>query len=61
MIALYRDDRSIDWTVVEVIGVHASGDVILRQIDRQLPGVWLAKKHQVVLEKTDGRQAVLRA
>ena len=61
MIALYRDDRSIDWTVVEVIGVRASGDVILREIDRQLPGVWLAKQHQVVMGKSDERRAIFRA
>jgi len=54
------DDRSLqtraeqsvtDWQAVEVLSMTRDGDMIVREIDRQMPGIWLAKSHQIVLEQ----------
>lgn len=52
MIALYRPEQSVsDWVVVEVLSMTRMGDLIVKEIDRQMPGIWLAKSHQIVLEQ----------
>ena len=35
------------WTRVEIVGEHGSGRLILREVGKFLPGVWLADRDQV--------------
>lgn len=35
------------WTKVEIVGAHDSGRLILREIGKFWPGVWLADRDQV--------------
>lgn len=36
-----------DWTMVEIVGEHDGGRLILREIGKFWPGVWLADRDQV--------------
>lgn len=47
MNALYRSRPGADWQDVTVIGAHASGKVVLREVKSALPGVFLADMAQV--------------
>lgn len=40
-VVLYREHPSADWREVDVIGPHASGNVVLREVGPALPGVFL--------------------
>ena len=46
--ALYRPDDQVQaWVAVEIIERRANGDVVCRELNRVLPGVWIAKSWQV--------------
>ena len=48
MIALYRPERSVrEWIAVEIIERRANGDVVCRELNKVLPGVWIARRWQV--------------
>jgi hypothetical protein len=40
--ALYREHAGADWTEVEIIGRHATGKLVLREVGGLFPGVFLA-------------------
>ena len=39
---LWREKPTDDWRECELIGRHRSGDLVLRELDKHYPGVWLA-------------------
>ena len=39
------DDRS--WVAVEIIERRANGDVVCRELNKVLPGIWIARSWQV--------------
>ena len=41
-VVLYREHPSADWREVDVIGPHASGNVVLREVGKLWPGIWTA-------------------
>ena len=46
--ALYRpDDQVQTWVAVEIIERRANGDVVCRELNQVLPGVWIARSWQV--------------
>lgn len=45
--ALWREKRTDDWQDVELIGRHRSGALVLREIGKTWPGIWLAPPHAV--------------
>ena len=46
--ALYRpDDQVKAWVAVEIIERRANGDVVCRELNKVLPGVWIARSWQV--------------
>lgn len=46
--AVYRRRRSQEWREVEVVGQHSStGQLVLREVGKFWPGVWLADRDQV--------------
>jgi len=48
MIALYRPERSVsEWIAVEIIERRDNGDVVCRELNKVLPGVWIARSWQV--------------
>ena len=48
MIGLYRAERSLrEWIAVEIIERRANGDAVCRELDKLLPGVWIARRWQV--------------
>ena len=47
MPALYRSTPSEDWQEVELLGRHRSGALVLREVDKRWPGVWLASADTV--------------
>lgn len=46
---VYRRTRADDWMPVEVIGQHADGRLVLREVGRRYPGVLLADVSQIRL------------
>lgn len=42
MPALYRQHAGDDWQEVELLGRHRSGKLVLREVGKRWPGVWLA-------------------
>ena len=54
--ALYRPERSVrDWIAVEIIERRANGDAVCRELDKSLPGVWIARPWQVATGETHER------
>ena len=48
VIALYRPDDQVQaWVAVEIIERRANGDVVCRELNKVLPGVWIARSWQV--------------
>ena len=47
MAAVYRATPGADWQDCELIGAHDGGMLVLREIDKPFPGVWLANLSQV--------------
>jgi hypothetical protein len=46
--ALWRSSRRHDWQRAEIFSAHASsGQLVMREVDRIWPGVWLAPRDQV--------------
>jgi hypothetical protein len=46
--ALYRPDDEVHaWVAVEIIERRANGDVVCRELNKVLPGVWIARSWQV--------------
>jgi hypothetical protein len=46
--AVYRKRRALDWREVEIVGQHdGTGQLVLREIGKFWPGVWLAERDQV--------------
>ena len=42
MAALYREYLSDEWQDCELIGRHPSGNLVLREVGKLWPGIWLA-------------------
>ena len=63
MLATYRATPDSEPVLCEVIS-RARGEVVLREVDRPLPGIWTARLDQVVRYKphgwTDQRLGALR-
>ena len=48
VIALYRNERTVtEWIAVEIIERRNCGDVVCRELNKVLPGVWIARSWQV--------------
>jgi hypothetical protein len=48
--ALYRPDDQVQaWVAVEIFERRANGDVVCRELNRVLPGVWVARSWQVAM------------
>lgn len=47
--ALWRRNRRRDWQPVELVSDHGSGQLVLREVGKFWPGVWLAPRDQVRL------------
>lgn len=48
VIALYRNERTVtEWIAVEIIERRNCGDVVCRELNKLLPGVWIARRWQV--------------
>lgn len=45
--ALWRDRPTDDWREVELLGRHRSGALVLREVGKLWPGVWLASTDAV--------------
>ena len=46
--ALYRSDDQVQaWVAVEIIERRANGDMVCRELNKLLPGVWIARSWQV--------------
>jgi hypothetical protein len=45
--AVWRASRRRDWQSVEIVDGHPSGQVVLREVGRLWPGVFLAPRDQV--------------
>lgn len=45
--ALYRANAADDWADVEIVSRHRSGALVLREVGKKFPGVWLARSHEV--------------
>lgn len=45
--ALWRANRRHDWQPVEIVADHPGGGLVLREMDRFWPGVFLAPRDQV--------------
>ena len=46
--ALYRSDDQVQaWVAVEIFERRANGDVVCRELNKLLPGVWIARSWQV--------------
>ncbi len=45
--AVYRASGATDWQDCDIIGAHDGGLLVLREIGKPLPGVWLANLGQV--------------
>lgn len=46
--ALWRANRRRDWQPVEIVADHPqTGGLVLREMDRFWPGVWLVPRDQV--------------
>ena len=55
MPALYSPtgDEWSTWQTVDLLGAHKSGRLVVREIGKLWPGVFLADRHQVALIVTD--------
>lgn len=51
--ALFSANSVDDWTAAEIVDRHRSGKIVLREVDRFWPGVWLADLPQVAIKLTD--------
>jgi hypothetical protein len=52
-LALYRPDAEVHaWADIEVVARYPNGDVICRELNRPLPGVFIAKAWQVAYHQT---------
>lgn len=47
MTALYREHAGADWQEAELVGRHRSGALVLREVGKVWPGVWLASIENV--------------
>jgi hypothetical protein len=48
VIALYRPERTVtEWIAVEIIERRNCGDAVCRELNKVLPGVWIARRWQV--------------
>lgn len=45
--AVWRPSRRSDWLTVELLSDHHSGQLVLREVGKFWPGVWLAPREQV--------------
>lgn len=45
--AVWRKNRRRDWQAVELLDDHVSGQVVLREVGKFWPGVFLAPRDQV--------------
>lgn len=45
--ALYRLNELTDWAEVEILGRYPNGDLLCRELNKALPGVWRATADQV--------------
>lgn len=45
--AVWRENRRRDWTPAEIVGQHGNGQLVLREVGKFWPGVWLAERDQV--------------
>jgi len=45
--AVWRSCCGHDWQPAEIVSGHRSGQLVLREVDRLWPGVWLAPRDQV--------------
>ncbi len=46
--AVYRPSRRRDWDDVEIVGDHvATGQLVLREVGKFWPGIWLADRDEV--------------
>lgn len=51
MTALYREGRSGDWYRVQILGHTSDGRPILKEIGKELCGVWIAQPWQIATER----------
>lgn len=45
--ALWRATRRRDWKAVEIVADHVSGQLVVREVGKFWPGVWLVPRDQV--------------
>lgn len=45
--AFWRASNRREWQPVEIVADHPTGGLVLRELDRFWPGVWLAPRDQV--------------
>lgn len=45
--AVWRATRRREWQTVEIVSAHKSGQLIVREVGKFWPGVWLVPRDQV--------------